>query len=73
MNWSVVQLDGSKRDITPPDLWQDISMLEAQSYLMWLPSVINVPTLLALRDPARGGGPSAAPAPITPHGAGGGV
>jgi hypothetical protein len=45
-------------------------MLEVYNNLMWLPTIINVPTFLALHTPVRGGGLLAAT--VAQNGAGGG-
>jgi hypothetical protein len=59
-NWMVLQLDTGETDaIDPPDFGVGLTMLETQHNLMWLPSVTNVPLLLA----ARARAPAAAPAP----------
>jgi hypothetical protein len=48
-NWLVCQLDvGETEYLPPPDVCQGLNMLEVQNNLMWLPTVTNVPALLAL-------------------------
>jgi hypothetical protein len=55
-NWLVTQLYSSERsNVNPPYFCQGMSMLESQNNLMWLPTVTNVPALLALRATPRGG------------------
>jgi hypothetical protein len=58
-NWLVTQLDSSERShVNPHDFCQCLSMLESQNNLMWIPTVTNVPALLALCASPRGGDPS---------------
>jgi hypothetical protein len=53
-NWIVCQLDVAETEcLSPPDFCQGLHMLEVQNNLMWLPSVTNVPALLALRVATR--------------------
>jgi hypothetical protein len=48
-NWIVCQLDVAETEcLSPPDFCQGLHMLEVQTNLMWLPTVTNVPALLAL-------------------------
>jgi hypothetical protein len=48
-NWYMLQLDVQEHGtIEPPDFCQGLHMLEVQNNLMWIPTVTNVPTLLAL-------------------------
>jgi hypothetical protein len=49
-NWIACQLDVAETEcLSPPDFCQGLHMLEVQNNLMWLPTVTNVPALLALR------------------------
>jgi hypothetical protein len=53
-NWYMQQLDVQERNqIAPPDFCQGLHMLEVQNNLMWLPTVANAPSLLALRATTR--------------------
>jgi hypothetical protein len=57
-NWLVTQFDIRERShVSPPDFCQGLNMLESQNNLMWLPTVTNVPDLLALCTSSRGGTP----------------
>jgi hypothetical protein len=63
-NWISCQLDVAETEcLPPPDFCQGLHMLEVQNNLMWLPTVTNVPALLALRvvtraSTTRAGSPS---------------
>jgi hypothetical protein len=64
-NWLATQLEtGDTGWVDVPAFSQGLDMLEVQNNLMWLPTVINVPILLALRTPART--PAPAPAARNP-------
>jgi hypothetical protein len=53
-NWYMHQLDVQERGtIAPLDFFQGLHMLEVQNNLMRLPTVTNVPTLLALHATVR--------------------
>jgi hypothetical protein len=53
-NWYKLQLDFQERGtIEPPDVCQGMHMLKVQNNLRWLPTVMNVPNLLALCDTVR--------------------
>jgi hypothetical protein len=53
-NWIVFQLDVAETEcLTPTDVCQGLHMLEVQNNIMWLPTVTNVPALLALRVTTR--------------------
>jgi hypothetical protein len=53
-NWLVAQLDAAQTDsVDPPVFGVGLSMMEAHNNLMWLPTVTNVPLLLALRHIPR--------------------
>jgi hypothetical protein len=55
-NWLVAQLDASETMwVDPPVFGVGLSMMEAQNNLMWLPTVTNIPLLLALRNIHRAG------------------
>jgi hypothetical protein len=48
-DWLVLQLDSGETESTPPpDFGADLSMLETQNNLVWLPSITNVPFLFSL-------------------------
>jgi hypothetical protein len=65
-NWLVAQLDAAQTNwVDPPVFGVGLSMLEAHDNLMWLPTVTNVPLLLALRHIPRVG-LAAAPAARVP-------
>jgi hypothetical protein len=52
--WIVCQLDVAETEcLSPPDFCQGLYMLKVQNNLMWLPTVTNVPALLALRVTTR--------------------
>jgi hypothetical protein len=74
-SWYMRQLDVLERGrIHPPDFCQGLHMLEVQNNLMWLPTVTNVPALLALRATVRvsaASGPVAASAVGIPATTGG--
>jgi hypothetical protein len=64
-NWLATQLEtGETGLVDVPAFSQGMDMLEVQNNLMWLPTVTNVPILLALRTPART--PAPAPAARNP-------
>jgi hypothetical protein len=53
-NWIICQLDVYETEcLTPPDFCQGLHMLEVQNNRMLLPTVTNVPALLALRVTTR--------------------
>jgi hypothetical protein len=53
-NWTVCQLDMAETEcLSPPDFCQGLHMLKVQNNLMGLPTVTNVPALLALRITTR--------------------
>jgi hypothetical protein len=53
-NWLVAQLDAAQTDWVDPLVFGvGLSMMEAQNNVMWLPTVTNVPLLLALRHIPR--------------------
>jgi hypothetical protein len=50
-NWFLLQLDVEERHHLPvPDVCSGLNVIQAQNNLSWLPTVMNVPTLLALRS-----------------------
>jgi hypothetical protein len=54
LNWLVCQVDMEETEhLSPPDFCQGLHMLEVQNNLMWLPTMTNVPALLALRATTR--------------------
>jgi hypothetical protein len=64
-NWLATQLEtGETGWVDVPAFSQGLDMLEVQNNLMWLPTVTNMPILLALRTPART--PAPAPAARNP-------
>jgi hypothetical protein len=53
-NWIACQMDVADTEcLSPPDFCQGLCMLEVKNNLMWLPTVTNVPALLALRVTTR--------------------
>jgi hypothetical protein len=55
-NWLVAQLDAAEKMwVEPPVFDVGLSMMEAQNNLMWLPTVTNVPLLLALHNMPHAG------------------
>jgi hypothetical protein len=53
-NWIAFQLDVAETEcLSPPDFCQGLHMLEVQNNLMWLPTVTNVPSMLAVRVATR--------------------
>jgi hypothetical protein len=64
-NWLVAQMDAAETTwAEPPVFGMGLSMMETHQNLMWLPTVTNVPLLLALRNIPRTGLTAAPDAPV---------
>jgi hypothetical protein len=72
MNWLATHLEtGETGYVDVAAFNQGLDMLDVQNNLMWLPTVTNVPVLLAFRTPDRAPPPSRARASSTGCGGGG--
>jgi hypothetical protein len=53
-NWLVMELDAGEIGwVKAPDFSQGLNMLDIHNNIMWLPTVINIPTLLDFRATPR--------------------